>query len=229
MNSTLTNCWDGVLGCTLAAVDDWDLVSAERQSMIELFRTLEPEEWQRSSMVAGWTTHDVLAHLTSVLEAGPVDMARAAVLGLGLPARITAVLARRWSEQPTARLLDGLQRHVNSHFAPPGLGYRASLTDVMVHRLDVAVPLGREVQRPAESWRPVLDFLTSGIPMMGSIRRGRPRVAWATTDLDWSAGSGPDVRGPADAVGVTLSGRDALLGRLEGPGVDLLRAWLSHT
>jgi hypothetical protein len=27
-------------------------------------------------------------------------------------------------------------------------------------------------------------------------------------------------------VGVTLSGRDALLDRLEGPGVDPLRAWL---
>jgi uncharacterized protein (TIGR03083 family) len=210
-------------------VDGWGLVIAERQSLIDLFRTLDPDDWQRPSLCPGWTAHHVLAHLTSVLEAGPMDMARAAVLGLGLPPRITAVLARTWVEQPPERLIDGLQEHVDSHFAPPGLGYRASLADVMVHRLDVAVPLGREVHRPAESWRPVLDFLTSRIPMMGSIRGGRPKIAWRTTDLDWSAGSGPDVHGPADAVGVTLAGRDALVSRLEGPGVDLVRAWLTDS
>lgn len=207
-------------------MDHWELVTEERQALIDLFRTVAPDRWQVPSLCPGWSAHDVVAHLTSLLEAGPIDMVEAGVRGLGRPPVVTRVLARRWAGRPTDRLIAGLQRHVDSHFAPPGMGYRASLTDVMVHRLDVAIPLGLEVDRPVESWRPVLDFLTSKTPMWGSIRRHRPRLAWRATDLAWSAGSGPVVSGPAEAVGLALCGRGAHLDRLEGPGVDHVRSWL---
>lgn len=208
-------------------MNDWALVSRERQALIDLFRTLEPEQWSVPSLCPGWTVHDVLAHLTSVQEASPWQMARAAVLGRGVPSRVITILAEQWSQRSPGQLIDGLQHKVDSHFAPPGLGYRASLTDVMVHRLDVALPLGIEPGRPAVSWQPVLEFLTAGVPLLGTIRTGRPRVRWTASDLGWSAGDGPEVSGPADAIGCTLSGRDALLSGLDGPGVAQVSAWLS--
>lgn len=208
-------------------MNHWDLVTHERQALIDLFRTLEPEQWRAPSLCPGWTVHHVLAHLTSVLESSPWQKARAGALGLGVPARVIEVLAHQWAGRSPEQLVEGMQRHVGSHFAPPGLGYRSSLTDVMVHRLDVAVPLDIEHSRPPASWQPVLEFLTAGIPLLGTIRTGRPRVAWTATDLGWSAGEGPEVRGPAEAIGCTLSGRSVLLNRLEGPGVATVSGWVS--
>lgn len=208
-------------------MNQWDLVSRERQALIDLFRTLAPDQWRAPSLCPGWTTHDVLAHLTSVLESSPWQKVRAGVLGLGVPSRVIEVLARQWAGRSPDQLIAGLQHKVDSRFAPPGLGYRASLTDVMVHRLDVTVPLGIDPARPPASWQPVLEFLTAGVPLLGTVRTGRPRVAWTATDLGWSAGDGPEVHGPAEAIGCTLSGRDALLGRLDGPGVTNVSSWLS--
>jgi hypothetical protein len=135
-------------------------------------------------------------------------------------------LARAYAGRSPADLIATYQRHVESRFAPPGMGWKAPLTDVMVHRMDVAVPLGIEPQRPPESWRPVLEFLTAGVPMLGSIRGGRPKVAWRTTDLDWSAGSGREVTGTAEDVGLTLAGREGRLDRLSGPGRESLATWV---
>jgi uncharacterized protein (TIGR03083 family) len=209
-------------------MESWELVAAERASVVDLLETLEPAQWEVQSLCPAWTVHGVVAHQVSALEARPADMVRAAVAGFGLPARTTRVLAQRWSDRSPEELVAGLRAQVANRFAPPGMGYRAPLTDLMVHRLDVAVPLGIEVDRPVASWAPVLAFLTSRIPMMGSIRGGRPQVTWRTTDLDWSSGQGPEVRGPAEAVGLTLSGRRGRLERLEGEGVPALEAWLAR-
>jgi uncharacterized protein (TIGR03083 family) len=205
---------------------DWELVVRERTALVELFAGLDGEQWSTPSLCPGWTVHDVLAHLVSVVDSGLATKALAGVRALGRPATVIEGLTRAYADRPPADLVATYRRHVDNRFAPPGLGWRATLTDVMVHRADVAVPLGLDPDRPSLAWRPVLDFLTAGIPMMGSIRAGRPRVGWRTTDLDWASGSGPEVSGPADAVGPALAGRAALLERLEGPGVGALTAWL---
>lgn len=207
-------------------MESWDLVASERAALVDLLDTLEPAQWRAQSLCPAWTVQGVVAHLVSVLEAKPLDMLRAAAAGFGLPARTTAALAARWSQRTPEQLVTGLREQVANTFAPPGLGYRAALTDVMVHRLDIAAPLGIAVDRGPEPWQPVLDFLTSRIPMLGSIRGGRPKMTWTATDLHWTTGTGPDVRGSAEAVGLVLAGRSAMLDRLEGPGVPLLRDWL---
>jgi uncharacterized protein (TIGR03083 family) len=209
-------------------VESWDLVTAERSALVDLLETLEPDQWEVQSLCPAWTVHGVAAHLLSPLEAGPLDLLLAAVAGFGLPAPTTLALARRWSDRAPEQLVAGLREQVANRFAPPGMGYRAPLTDVMVHRLDIAVPLGIDVDRPASSWAPVLDFLTSGMPMLGSMRGGRPRVAWQATDLGWSKGTGPAVRGPAESIGLTMSGRRGRLDRLDGDGVPALDAWLAR-
>ncbi|MGW1934723.1 maleylpyruvate isomerase family mycothiol-dependent enzyme, partial [Streptomyces sp. NPDC001919] len=53
--------------------DVWTLVHAERAALIGDLARLDDEQWRRPSLCAGWTVHDVLAHL--------VDNARATRLG----------------------------------------------------------------------------------------------------------------------------------------------------
>jgi hypothetical protein len=106
---------------------------------------------------------DLLAHLVSVLDSSLGLKLRATVAERGLPSKVTAALARSDGDRTPDELVATYRRHVDSHFAPPGLGRRSSRTDVMVRRTDAAVPLGLDVDRPVGAWRPrpVLDLLTS--------------------------------------------------------------------
>jgi uncharacterized protein (TIGR03083 family) len=205
---------------------NWELVTSERRALVELFEGVAGDQWEAPSLCPDWTVKHVLAHLASVLDASIAVTLKAAATGLGRPGAVIDRLTRAYVDRSPADLQATYRSHVDSRFAPPVLGWKASHTDVMVHRMDVAVPLGIDPHRPPEAWRPTLDFLTSGIPMMGSIRGGRPKVTWRTTDLDWSRGSGPEVAGSAAAVGTAISGRAATLEALDGPGVDAVRRWV---
>ena len=48
-------------------------------------------------------------------------------------------------------------------------------------------------------------------------------VRFMADDIDWSAGEGPEVRGPAKSLILALVGRNRALDDCTGPGVDVLR------
>ncbi|MBC9734104.1 maleylpyruvate isomerase family mycothiol-dependent enzyme [Nocardioides marmotae] len=203
----------------------WDTIAVERTAFADLLADLTPQQWAMRSLCPAWTVHDVVAHLVSAQDAGARAKLAAAVRGRGVPSRVTEVLAEQYAARSPAELVSWLRDHPDSRFAPPGMGPRATLVDVLVHRLDVAVPLGIAVDRPPEPWGPALDFLLSRTPMLGVLRRGFPRAAYRATDLDWSHGTGAEVHGPAAALGSVLAGRAALVDRLDGPGAAAVRAW----
>lgn len=47
-------------------------------------------------------------------------------------------------------------------------------------------------------------------------------IRLAATDLPFSAGAGPEVRGTAEALLMAIAGRSAVLGELSGPGRNRL-------
>jgi uncharacterized protein (TIGR03083 family) len=204
----------------------WDTIAAERVALADLLDGLTPEQWATRSLCPAWTVHGVVAHLVSAQDSGVRAKVAAAVRGRGVPSRVTELLAEQYAVHPPAELVSWLRDHAGSRFSPPGMGPRAPLTDVMVHRLDVAVPLGIAVDRLPGPWGPVLDFLVSRTPMLGVVRRGFPQATYRAADLGWQHGTGPEVRGPAAALGSVLAGRPALVGWLEGAGVAAVRRWV---
>jgi hypothetical protein len=54
-------------------------------------------------------------------------------------------------------------------------------------------------------------------PDIGGLWRIRG-VRLVATDLAFSAGIGPEVRGPAEALLMTIAGRHGVVGKLSGPG-----------
>jgi hypothetical protein len=71
-----------------------------------------------------------------------------------------------------------------------------------------------------------LDFLTGGRAVGFAPKRRLAGLRFVATDLDWSAGSGPEVAGPAEALIMAMTGRAVAIAELDGPGVRILRSRL---
>ncbi|MEJ7583162.1 MAG: hypothetical protein WKF43_03560 [Acidimicrobiales bacterium] len=106
--------------------------------------------------------------------------------------------------------------------AAPGIGPRGPLTDTIVHGADITEPLGLAPTDHRESHlAEALDFALG----VNSVFRSRARaegLRLVATDIDWSAGTGPEVAGSALDVLSALCGRPAAAARLAGDGAGLL-------
>ena len=105
--------------------------------------------------------------------------------------------------------------------APPFIGPIAPLSDAAVHALDIGRPLGLSPVHAGDAARAALDGLSRGLPGFNSRNQVRG-LRYEANDLDWSAGDGPVVRGPAAALLLALAGRSVAYADLEGDGVPVL-------
>jgi hypothetical protein len=106
------------------------------------------------------------------------------------------------------------------------------LTDVLVHGLDIRIPLGLDTNRPAGAWQSGLAFLCGPKARKGFITRPLPGLNLRATDVGFSApiaGGGDEVAGPAPALALALLGRTVWLDHLDGPGAPILAKWAAAT
>ena len=129
--------------------------------------------------------------------------------------RLSNEVARRDASLPANELVASLRSGVMQRWTPPGGGYHGALNHVVIHGLDVTVPLGASRRSPDETIRVVLDHLTAGggHAHFGIAIDGRHLQA---SDLGWSHGSGPALRGTAADLALALCGRAVPAGRLRG-------------
>jgi uncharacterized protein (TIGR03083 family) len=204
----------------------WELIAAERRALADLLEGLTDEQLSTPSLCGKWTVKDVAAHVM----VGPTSAMRhvltALVQGRGSFDAASEILVDRRQSLSRAELVAILRDHADSRFSPPTMDWHAPLTDVLVHREDIVVPLGLSSDRPAEPWRHALDFLVTKKARTGFLPGRLPELTYAATDLVWSHGSGPVVSGTAAALGSAMCGRAAVLDRLDGPGAETLAAWL---
>jgi len=210
--------------------DLFAVIAEERRATADLLAGLTPEQWAAPSLCSAWTVKDVAVHLVPTTGKGLGEFVWATVRARGNVHRASESLTAKYAAaMTTAEVVAALRAGAEDRFEPPGVGVHGPYTDVLVHRLDIAVPLGIEVDRPVEPWRESLDFLVGAKGRRGFVKRGLPGLTLRATDLDWSHGSGPEVSGPAAALGLTLCGRSAWLDRLSGPGRESLATWVGST
>jgi len=199
-------------------MNDADLqpvVAAEFVALADLLESATDEQWDTASLCAGWRVREVIAHMTMAARY-PEDkfMAelRAREFDFG---RLSNEIASRDAGLPTGELVANLRSEVMQHWTPPGGGYHGALNHVVIHGLDVTVPLGVSRRSPDHTIRIVLDDLTTGgvHERFGTSVEGRSLQA---TDLNWSHGSGPALRGKAGDLALILCGRTIPAGRIEG-------------
>lgn len=202
----------------LAGTDDGCLqpaVAAEFTRLAGLLAAASGAQWDTWSLCAGWRVREVIAHLTMAARYPEGEfMAELQRCGFDFT-RLSNEIASRDAGLPTDELVACLRSEVMAHWTPPGGGYHGALNHVVIHGLDVTVPLGVPRRSPDETIGVVLDDLTrgGGHAHFGIAIDGRRLQA---SDLDWSYGSGAALRGTAGDLALALCGRTLPGGRLHG-------------
>ncbi|WP_170047604.1 maleylpyruvate isomerase family mycothiol-dependent enzyme [Couchioplanes caeruleus] len=199
-----------------------DHIADERRRAADLIESLSVDQLRAPSLCGQWTVHEVAAHLLMPLVLSRTRLLMAMVAsGMDFDranVRLTAAVAGR----PAAEIAAGLREHAEHRFKPPGVGYEAPLTDLVIHQQDISHPLGIAHAPALDRVRVCLAYLTSGAAKRvvpdGMLRGLRLQA----TDLDWSVGRGALVRGPAQALLMAVAGRAATLAELDGDGADAL-------
>lgn len=196
-----------------------------RHSLLSTFEDLEDDQWEVQSLCDAWTIRQVLAHLTLATRP-PARRFIAAVVGArGNFDKANGALAVIDANRPAGELLSDYRGVIGHRFSPPGWPQAAPLSDILLHSLDVRVPLGLENDQPPDRYAPVLDLLFRRVGRSFT-SKGRPSVRWTATDHAWSYGNGPEVRGTMADLALTAAGRAARVDHLEGDGTAIVGAWL---
>ena len=191
------------------------LARAEREDLLELLEGLSPDEWRAASLCEGWSVRDVVAHLLSYDGLGPRQLVTRLARGRFLLDRVNAVGLQENTRTP-AELLELLRAHLIPSGLTAGLGGAIGLTDGLIHQQDIRRPLARPRAVPAERLLPALRTALFA-PVLRGILRVRD-VRLVATDLDWTFGRGPEVRGTGEVLLMAVAGRRAVADELTGPG-----------
>lgn len=209
----------------------WSGIDDQRARTAALLEGLTVEQWDHPSLCDGWTVRHVAAHLTMqqqrVRDAlGFIGrhprMLRSRTLNTFIRDAGVVQAQALSTEQIVAEIRNG----VGSRRHNPGLSPWETLTDILVHGQDIAVPLRLELSmQPSLSALAATRRWDTRDSWLATVNR---RLPWArchliATDVAWRRGEGPQVSGPIGALLLLLTGRLAALDQLEGEGVDALR------
>ncbi|GAA4530830.1 maleylpyruvate isomerase family mycothiol-dependent enzyme [Amycolatopsis samaneae] len=196
------------------------LARDERLDLAAFLETLEPSQWDTPTLCEGWRVRDVVAHMISYDELDTRGVLRRFAKGKFLLGRINDIGVAEYVARSPEDLIALLRKYAEPRGFTTGFGCRLALTDAMIHQQDIRRPLGLPRQIPGERLLPVLSFARFAPPIRGFVHaRGVRLIA---TDLDWSFGSGPDVRGTAEALLMAMAGRRGVVGALSGPGQHIM-------
>ncbi len=205
--------------------------TALRQSLVrdlaDRLRTLTPDEWERPSLCDGWRVKDVVGHMVSGTENGigalPIKLVRA---GFDLDKAAAKLAIETADSRPPEQLLADW---VAGETAPKLSGFAKTLkprdmfVDHVVHGADMLLPLGYDRPNDPDRLRAALEAAPE---VAGGVRAKKRSqgLRLVATDLDWTGGgAGAEVRGPAEAVLLALTGRWVRGDELVGDGVAVLR------
>jgi uncharacterized protein (TIGR03083 family) len=207
-------------------MDTWELVDAERRDNVALLEGLSPAQWDVQSLCGEWKVRDVAAHLSSPANWEVLPFALELLRsGFNINTATERDGVRR-GQRDTKAIIDEFRGTIGKRRKPPGTSPETVLNDMVVHGQDIRRPLGIGREIPEDRLRTCLDYVVNTNLAVGGKKRAAG-VRLVATDIDWSHGDGPEVRGPAEALLLTLNGRADALSDVDGPGKDTLAARMS--
>ncbi len=197
------------------------MVQAERASLAAYLETLTPAQWTEPTWCTKWNVQQVVGHLIAAANiTAPHFFAAFIKSGFNFDKVVENDLVQYATGTP-AEVLKRFQGVIGSTRKPPGPGYVA-LGEVMAHGEDIRRTLGSRGDHPREHLVALADaYRKTGKPLNGKKRSTGLR--FVADDIEWSAGEGPEVRGPAMSLILAMVGRRRALDDCTGPGVEILR------
>jgi uncharacterized protein (TIGR03083 family) len=196
------------------------LARDERTDFAAFLRTLTPAQWDAPTLCAEWTVREVVTHVVDYDHLGFRELLGQAVRGGLRLNRMNALGIARNSEWTPDELIARLEERLDPRGLTTAFGGRVALLDGLIHQQDIRRPLGLPREVPPERLRHALTFARFAPPIK-AFRRARG-LRLVATDVGWSAGSGPEIRGYGEPLLMAIAGRRPALDELTGPGAAIL-------
>ena len=198
------------------------LAREERSDFADFLETLPPDDWARPTLCEEWTVHKVVAHMISYDELSwPATAVRMARGGFSLN-RANAIGVQGYLRRDPSELIAVIRAHLTPRGLTAAFGGMVAFLDCTIHHQDIRRPLGHPREIPAERLNAALTCALKA-PPIGAAKRAKS-LRLVATDVGWSTGDGPEVRGPGEALLLSLAGRTVALPELDGPGTSTLAA-----
>jgi uncharacterized protein (TIGR03083 family) len=202
------------------AGNQWPLIRTERVALIADLENVTDTQWSTQSLCDIWTVRDVLAHMTTTARMTPGRfIARFAGTGFQFNAMNAKGVREELGATPSDTLA-AFKSVLDRTTAPPG-PTDAMVAEAVIHGEDIRRPLGITHAYQPEALTLVGDFVTRGNLLLGGKRRATGLTLTAT-DVDWTRGSGPEVKGPLASIILGVTGRKAALADLTADGLATL-------
>ena len=197
-----------------------------------LLHELDDDAFDTPSLCDGWAVRDVLGHMglghTTPMTAMLVRIGRYAfnVTKASFTESKTLFagkdadeIRRFWDEVMVARH----PRQGISKLIPAKSGF----LDHLVHNQDIRRPTGKQRTIPEARLHRALQLVRAEASPLFNSRRNVSGLKLSASDIGWTAGDGPAVQGPGEAIVLAAAGRKAALADLDGDGVATLRQRIS--
>lgn len=188
----------------------------ERADLAAFLVTLSSAKWQAPTLCTRWRVRDVVAHVVSYDELDVRGLLALVIQGRFRPAQVNAAALASYSTRSPAQLLALLTAQPQPRGLPAALGGRVALTEGLIHHQDIRRALGMPRAIPPERLLPALRLALIA-PDIGGFWHIRA-LRLVATDLRFSAGLGPEVRGAGEALLMAIAGRRGVVSELSGPG-----------
>jgi uncharacterized protein (TIGR03083 family) len=211
---------------------DWEALTWDQMGeLAELATELSDDEWDRPSLCEGWRVRDVYGHM-SVGHTYPLGKILRGVAGSGFSvdkasARESVAFGSSHTPDELAATIDDIARNHTRNGIAKLIPYSDAFVDHFIHELDVRVPLGKPRDVPPDRTVAALEALTMKSGGGTKPKKRTKGLRFVATDVDWSYGEGPEVRGAGQDLLLALAGRPAGLDGLAGDGADAFRKRLA--
>jgi uncharacterized protein (TIGR03083 family) len=198
-----------------------------RLEIADVLDSLDPEHWHAPTLCEGWTVRHLAAHLIQPMLIGFGRFFLVAVRHRGNTPATVDHFARAIARREPSELIALLRHHARDKVDPPRVGPMGPFAETCIHLRDIARPLNLPATAKQEDWLDLLTYLTSPDPAPSLTTPQRTAgLMLVATDTEWRHGSGSRVAGSLEALTMAITGRQAALDDLDGPGVATLRARL---
>ncbi|WP_313812222.1 maleylpyruvate isomerase family mycothiol-dependent enzyme [Glutamicibacter sp.] len=202
----------------------WDLVHDERRALITDLSTLNQEQWNGASDAAGWSVHDVAAHLVdNALTTGPRLFRAMLRAGFNFDRQNANGVAAQRAATPE-QTLEGLKAAAASRTGPPA-PLASRLVEEIAHGEDIRRAVGIRRDYPVQALEYAIRYQAGTPQAFSGTKELAQRVQLVSDDERFSMGLGPRIMGTRLALLMVLSGRTVDAAELSGPGLAYLPPW----